>query len=1738
MAPLRLPWLGIALAAIYWIAGSALQALFSQHGGFATQLLAPEPRDFWVRSLGLVLLTIVGCYAHYAVARRRQTEQALHESEDRLRTVVGNVPGVLFALDRDGVFTLSEGKGLETLGLEPGRAVGRSVFERHSQTPVFLDCVRTALGGEVSTVTVEAENLAHEVRCTPLRDSAGDVSGVIGVATDVTECKRAELALLQSQASLNKAQQVARIGSWEIDMASGRITASDEMYRIFGVTPEEFDGQLQTALQKIHPDDRQRVEDVTQIAFTEGRTPPLEYRIVLPDGTQRVVCAQGEIVHDAEGKPSRMVGTVQDITERKQAEEALRQSEERYQDLYDNAPDMCASVDAATARVLECNHTLAGALGYAKEEIVGRPVFDLYHPDSLEEAERAFRSFVEKGEVHDVELMARRKDGSALHVSLNVSAVRDEQGNVISSRSVWRDITERKRTEKALRRTQEFLTKAQQVARIGSWEHDMIARRIRCSDELLRMYGIQPEEFDGTLEALLPAIHPDDHAKILAGAEEAYKEARVAPIEFRILAPDGTERAVRAEVELIFDDAGRPSRMVGTVQDITEHKHAEEALRLTQFATDRGAVPVFWMDSDARLIYANDAACASLGYTRDQLLSLSVQDIVPDFPAPEWRHQWRELRRAGSFTLESHHRTKDGRLFPVEVTLNHLEFDGKQFYCAFARDITERKQAEQALRDREEVLRATLEATADGILVVDNQWRVTYVNERFAEIWNLPCDRLRTRDVSTLLPYALEQVEEPEALEAQIRSMHPSERTTLDTIRLKDGRVFEQFTRPLVMDGGGVGRVVSLRDITERTRAENALRESEERLRTVVGNAGIVLFAIDREGTVTLSEGKGLEAMGLRPGQHVGVSVFDVYRDEPQVLQELQQALSGEERTVTAEFGGRVLEAQYAPLRDAGGEVAGVIGVATDITERTRTEKALRESESRFRATAETVAAAVFIYQGSKVRYANSAAEALTGYSRDELLGKDFWEIIHPDMRELATQRGLARQRNEDIPARYEVKLLTKAGDECWVDFTAGVVDFEGRPAVLGTAFDITERRRAEAALRRSEEKYRHFFENVQDIYFETELAGTIKELSPSVERYAYTREQLIGTSVLEIYADAEERQAFVEKLLEQGEVIDYELHLKAGDGRVVDSSVSAQIRRDPDGTPVGIEGTLRDITERKRMEKALVEQTRRDPLTGLLNHAAIVEELRELLTNGSDNATHTVAMVDVDGLKAANDTYGHQLGDAVLTTVAEALSRDGVIAGRYGGDEFVAILRDTDRVRADVYRRAVLDTLAAARLTDPLTGSPLPVVVSIGLAVYPGEADTIDDLIRLSDSAMYASRRQRPAGQVDLPATAPLGQDHAAEMVGQLVPLLTAPAALQEKVRLVAQRISAGAGYDAVNIDIFSQRTGPPNRRGVYADVPVEVIDSWRGEQRPMEEDPFLQLLFRTRRGIIVDDPQNDKRLTEIQRAVLRAAELRSAVVVPLFWGEEMVGVLSVASKRDGAFAARDVQFLTTVAGQVTAIVRMATLVEQLQSSSSRLEQAHTETVMLLAAAAEAHDRTTGHHLQDVRALTEALARELGHDDSDARALGLAAVLHDIGKIRVPDSILARTGHLAEEEWELMELHTVWGAEFLAGRPGFELAATIALSHHERWDGTGYPQGLSGDDIPEAATIVAVADSFDAITHDRPYRQARSVDEAVNEIAACAGEQFSPQVVDALRRLHERDQLPVAPGRRSDQAA
>ncbi|TAK65367.1 MAG: diguanylate cyclase [Dehalococcoidia bacterium] len=572
---------------------------------------------------------------------------------------------------------------------------------------------------------------------------------------------------------------------------------------------------------------------------------------------------------------------------------------------------------------------------------------------------------------------------------------------------------------------------------------------------------------------------------------------------------------------------------------------------------------------------------------------------------------------------------------------------------------------------------------------------------------------------------------------------------------------------------------------------------------------------------------------------------------------------------------------------------------------------------------------------------------------------------------------------------------------------------------------------------------------------------------------------------------------------------------LEFTDGRYIESYSRALLR---DGAPAGRVWSFRDVTERKQAEKLLRDRAEHDGLTGTLNHAAIIDALRAAIASQDAGIPCAVAMVDVDGMKATNDSFGHPVGDAVLLKVAEALRRAGGHVGRYGGDEFLVVLPGCDRQRAEAFRTSVLEEVAMARIYSPRTASGVPIDVSIGLAVYPEDADSVAALVQTADTAMYAGRRERRAGDGKDAELVRLSGDRAAQMIGEIVPLLTSPGELGDKLRLVSQRLSLGAGYAGVAIDIFAANGRPPMQNLYVADAGT---GRWMqtGLRRGHRLSSMQEAVMATKAPIMIDHPAIEIRMRPADREALRLAGIQSALIVPMVWQDEVIGQISVGSRNEGAFTARDAQFLTAVANQVTAIVRMAT-------TSELLAEAQAETVIMLAAAAEAHDRETGHHLHRVRSISEALALELGYGEQAASDLALAAVLHDIGKVRVPDTLLSSTGQLDEDDWYVMQQHTIWGEEFLRGRPGFELAADVAAAHHERWDGGGYPRGLAGEHIPEAATIVAVADSFDAMTHDRPYRAGRSVAMALEEIQRASGTQFNPRVVDALLALAARGKI------------
>ncbi len=209
-----------------------------------------------------------------------------------------------------------------------------------------------------------------------------------------------------------------------------------------------------------------------------------------------------------------------------------------------------------------------------------------------------------------------------------------------------------------------------------------------------------------------------------------------------------------------------------------------------------------------------------------------------------------------------------------------------------------------------------------------------------------------------------------------------------------------------------------------------------------------------------------------------------------------------------------------------------------------------------------------------------------------------------------------------------------------------------------------------------------------------------------------------------------------------------------------------------------------------------------------------------------------------------------------------------------------------------------------------------------------------------------------------------------------------------------------------------------------------------------------------------------------------------------------------------------------------VTRALESLHLNRQLKSTQQELEDAYLHAVTMLAVACEGKDETTGNHVRRVQYFTESLAKELNFSNEQAIHMGVMSILHDVGKIYIPDAILKKEGKLTEEEWVVMKRHAEYGGKILGDHPYFTIAKEIAVAHHENFDGSGYPKGLNGNEIPMSARIAKVADTFDALTTTRPYKQAWSIEQALEWMHEKSASMFDPVVINALTNLADQGEL------------
>jgi putative two-component system response regulator len=527
---------------------------------------------------------------------------------------------------------------------------------------------------------------------------------------------------------------------------------------------------------------------------------------------------------------------------------------------------------------------------------------------------------------------------------------------------------------------------------------------------------------------------------------------------------------------------------------------------------------------------------------------------------------------------------------------------------------------------------------------------------------------------------------------------------------------------------------------------------------------------------------------------------------------------------------------------------------------------------------------------------------------------------------------------------------------------------------------------------------------------------------------------------------------------------------------------------------------TASSMAADRRIAESAAE-ARRDALTGLANRRAFEEQLDAALAAERAARATSLLLLDLDDFKHINDTRGHEAGDRVLRQVALALLREGRAGEevfRIGGEEF-AVVVDGDAKAAFHVATRMRTALARQR-----RGEPLP-TMSAGIASAPEHARTRERLLAAADAALYAAKW---SGKDRVLVYGRDARDAAAVTSRSRLRILV----VDDDPRL---RTLLRATFEAADIEIdeahdAAAATAAVDRFGsdvVLLDIAMPDLDGislcHRLKSNPATAGIRVVLLTGS------DVPQLE------QRAAASGAD---ALVRKPFSPLELLSVVEDVAAGEGT---RPLQRRAAPRAEEQLLLYaddLRRLLELERGQRALLQRAYRDTVTALASALESKDSGTGAHSERVQRYAATLTRTVDPSLLEDLSLEYGFLLHDIGKIGIPDRVLLKPRSLSKSELRLMQTHTVLGEQMLGGVALLQGAGLrVVRSHHERWDGNGYPDGLAGAAIPISARIFAVADTLDAVMSERPYRAARSWDAAREEIERGSGSQFDPDVVAAL---------------------
>jgi PAS domain S-box-containing protein len=968
--------------------------------------------------------------------------------------------------------------------LKHGYPQGHVQIDRFLSIPIFSQ--------EHIVAVVAVANKAVDYDQSDLRQ----VNLLMNSVWRMVETKQAEERLRESEERLRFALEAGNDGLWDHDEKMGRDYYSPRYYTMLGYQPNEFKATQAVFEKLVYPEDFARVQQALD-DYKSGLTEryEIEFRMLSKSGEVVWILSRAKAVeYDPQGHPWRVVGTHTDITERKQAEEALKASEQRFRTLFEQAAAGVALLETKTGRYLRINQKYCDFLGYSMEEMLKSSLQEVTYPDDRQE-NLDNNALLMQGKIKEFTIEKRylRKDGAVVWGTLTVSPLwrpGETPDNYIHI-AVVQDITQRKQAEEAVHESEVRLKEAERMAHLGSSTWDVTTDTTYWSDEMYRITGwnqgtpLPKRSERGCLYT------PESWARLNPALERALATAEPYDLDLDLVRADGGLCPVHVHGEAETDANGQVLHLHGTVQDITELHLAQESLRQTNqllnalveasplgiSAHDRQGLLTLWSPACERLF----------GWTQAEVLGLALPTI-PDGMQAEVDRQIREemggVQRTG---FENPRRHKDGTLLDISLSTAPLRDAQGNITGSMAiyEDITQRKQVERILQESEARL-----VEAQAIAHVGS-WELNLADKT---IW-ASAEAFRIYGLERTLPYlSLEQaqtnsiVEDRPRLDAALSRLIRGEGPYDEEFRLRgenDGvqRVIHSIAH-LVSDANGTPVKVAgtIQDITERVKAEQALRESEIKFRAIFENSRDAI-GVSYAGINTYVNPAYWQLFGYTSAEEmVGHSLFNL--------------VAAEERQRVWEISSKRTEGVYVPgyyetrgLRKDGStfeieikastyELEGkryTLSVIRDVTERKRAEQALRDSEQRFRSFIEQSAEGVMIVdeEGRIIEW-NATSEQITGLTRQAALGNYYWDVqdrfIRPgkhnqqiiELSKALILKALRTGQSWMFNRTLDAEIIGADGVRRYLRHTAFPIKTEKGFRLGGVARDITELKQAE----------------------------------------------------------------------------------------------------------------------------------------------------------------------------------------------------------------------------------------------------------------------------------------------------------------------------------------------------------------------------------------------------------------------------------------------------------------------------------------------------------------------------------------------------------------------------------------------------------------------------------------------------------------------------------------------------